>query len=875
MAKNLDINQSNSSMDPMERLSKIKIIQSRVSDIKDDIRSGVIDRMMLAKAVMDPKNVKFSKGSKATTVRIKFENGIVKEYELYSVIDVMQAYIRDSIIGPLSSFRLAYLHRYDPNFKIPENVNKEDFAREIGSVNKTIEIATKERIEYEGLEHIDDEERENIRKEAAERLIIESFLSAFLVINSYGNTFKMSPLEQKIAKYVDGTLDFCVQIAKECNWVDEDMGAACLSMIFRKESTDFYAISDVLNIKPLTDDEVIRFMERYITQEEFEQFITNMGECFIDHRKVVKYLTSPSKNKDSGSKAGIMTFDEFKAKISKKYLVEMFRYTKNKDVLQYMLPEQLITVYLEGLVADWDFQELIGINEILDSSVSPENKVKAIERCSRVGGFIKDMSEKVWSMLESGDLTIEDTKKLENLGCLKIERVIKQYKENKKRMIAEELDETPQISDEKLLAYFTPDIIIREFDKDKNDDVQDFIRETVKEMYEKKDLSMEEAITSELVNGDKEKLTEKCLLLYKSGDLSFDIFKKIGLSREEAFDLCRDNLNDEQLVIDMFNSSLVSQDDIIELLGDDFERIVFDYIKKGMSAKIIEGYYSTSQLIEMTRESHDEDGNEIPAKLTYENLVEVKSDIEIGIDEKGMSKKGKNRTSLLDLYLSDRLSYSELYDLVKANVISIDAANMINEKYNLIKDWDKLKEKGVTGKSILDMTGPMPGPGPISSGDVVGIDEGCIIDLYIAMGAKEYLEIDAKKCPVFKDYIIIPIIEKKVAYLEGKDGRTYIVPLKIVLEQINNPNGQMDLIGNARSRKEFNRQKAHIRSANHTRNWGRSVVQKTADLPSVPMSKEDAKEFISTHYGIICAIEKSYDTRKLAMIKRNNGHQNP
>ena len=540
-----------------------------------------------------------------------------------------------------------------------------------------------------------------------------------------------------------------------------------------------------------------------------------------------------------------------------------------------MLPDQLMSVYAEGLVEDSDFRKLIGVDEILDSSVSMEVKMKTLECYSKLGGFTENKSEKIWSLLENDELTMEDAKKLEEYRFLKIETIIRQYIENSRRKIANELGELPQISEEKLFEYFTPDIIIREFSKVKNGDVQDFIKQTLKEIYEKHDLNLEEAITSELASGDKDGLAEKCLLLYKSGLVNIDIFNKVEISEEEVFDICRANSENEQLLIDMFNSRLVSQDDMIEILGDNFDEIVFDYIKKGMSAKIIEGYYATTQLIDMTRETFNEDGTEVPAELTYENLAEIKGDIETGIDDKGITKKGKSRTSLLDLYLSDELSYSELYDLVKANVISMDVANMINEKYNLIKDWDKLKEKGVEGKSILDMTNPSPVPGPIGPGEVVGIDEGCIIDFYIAMGAKEYLEIDPKQCPVFKDYMIIPIIEKKVAYLESTDGRTYIVPLKIVLEQINNPNGQMDLIGNARSRKEFNRQKAHIRSANHTRNWGRRVVQKTAELPSVPMSNEDAKEFISTHYGIISAIENSYDSRKLAMIKQNNTQQVP
>lgn len=859
-------------------------------DIKKDMNSGEVTSELLIRAMINHGNLSFSKAGigQNSKVKIKLNGNITKEYDLYDVMNIMQEVVVTRVVDVFSNYRLAYLSEYDPEFKMPDKAPKNLVESRIRFINEaTDRYMVDQGIRDTFLKEHDinpDDLDNNIEwvklKADNKRLLYESnlihsFIEAFLIINVYESAFRKSPLAEYSTRYKKGMQNFCMQALEECKWVDDDIPLLAFSTLFGKESSAMVDFADKYGMKPLSDSEVILCIENYLKKEDFEEFVTKYGDCILDRKAVIEYMTNPKNSLNDHSKAGLMSYDEFQQKVSKHNLDNRYLATHNRDLIKYMTQEQIVRLYADGELEDRDLRRAVRPGDILNLPIDKEIKIAALKRGGNGRVFLGKFSEKIWAMFEDGEFSVDDIKKLEIADYFNVDTIVKQYIENSKRKIANELGVMPRVSEEKIYAFFTPDIILREFSKIKNDEVQNFIEQTLKEIYEKHNQDMEEEIASELVNGEKTDPIQKCLLLYGAGVVSIDIFKKVGISKEEAVDICRENSGDERLLIDMFNIELVSQDDMIDILGDNFDEIVFDYIKKGMSARIIEGYYTTSQLIEMTREIYDEDEKGGPAKLTYENLTEIKSDIETGIDEKGMTLKGKSRTTLLDLYLSDKLSYSELYDLVKANVISMDVANLINEKYSLIKDWDKLKEKGVEGKSILDITNPTTVLSPIGSGEVVGIDEDCIIDFYIAMGAKEYLEIDSKQCPVFKDYMVIPIIEKKVAYLESTDGRTYIVPLKIVLEQINNPNGQMDLIGNARSRKEFNRQKAHIRSANHTRNWGRKVVQKTAELPSVPMSKEDAKDFISTHYWIINAIESSYDSRKLDIIKKNSGHQNP
>ena len=130
------------------------------------------------------------------------------------------------------------------------------------------------------------------------------------------------------------------------------------------------------------------------------------------------------------------------------------------------------------------------------------------------------------------------------------------------------------------------------------------------------------------------------------------------------------------------------------------------------------------------------------------------------------------------------------------------------------------------------------------------------------MNVQQIKQIDPDQCPVFEGYTLIPVIEKKICFLEGLDGtRTYILPLKIVLEQIKNPKGSLDLIGNATSRNQFNNNKKYIESANHSLNWGRNVAIKMAKVSPV-MTTDDAKAFIAQSTQILSKLEQSYKKRK-------------
>lgn len=852
-----------------------------------DLTNGILAPEQLIRAMGSTDTFRFVQNKKTNLdmVKVRLDNKVIREYPVEDIVDYMENAFCSSLIERFDKFRLAYISEFNPDFKIPDSAPLAEIKKLRRELNKNTEdYVVEQKIKETFLaEHdVKPEDLDNniewlktkndAKKTLYETNVIHLFIEVFTILNVFEKAFRINTTyAPSIFSYKQSRQDSCMRWMEKCNSISPDMQLVTLSTLLRKKSAIIRVLDKNWGIKPLSDFDVIMCLEKYLKDEDYEEFITKYGDCIIDREEVIKYLTTQDKDGEKG-KSGRMTYEEFQQKVNRSDLENYYLTTHDRELLQYMSKEQITKLYADGNIEDRDLRKYIKPDEILDLPIDKEIKLVAL-MCSGNGKvFSSKHSEKIWKMVETGEFTIDNLRKLDDAGYFSIDTIVKQYIENSKRQIASELGELPKVSDDNLFKYFTPEILMKEISKH-DDDTLIFYKDMLKNIYEKNGANLEDVIKGELLkDSDKKLASEKACSMFVDGIVSPDTLKEIGISEDDAVKLALDNRDNEKRLIDLFNSGLVSELRMFEeVLDMDFD-LACELIGKGMSARVIGGLESTANLIDMTRAKYDKDGNEIPPVLTYENLAEIKDDIVTGIDEKGMTKSDNGTSTLLELYLSDNLSFAELYGLMEAGVITIDEANEIDEKYGYIKDWEELKEQGVKGHPLERLLLPNPEsdsrPG-ISKG-TVGIDEDCIIDLYISLGAEEYLEIDSNECPVFKDYIVIPIMDKKVAYLEESGGRTYIVPLKIVLEQINNPKGELDLIGNAPSRTIFNSQKQHIRSVNHTRNWGRKLLQKTADLPSVPISKEDADMFIIDNLTTIQAIEKSYDNRKYSMDKSQN-----
>ncbi|MBR2743903.1 MAG: hypothetical protein IKE01_01215 [Clostridia bacterium] len=850
----------------LDEISQIISNHSPMMETRKDIESNPELYKEILNALINPKYVQFIRNAdkKTYTCRLKLKGGVTKDYEMYTIIDILQRYVENGPLKNLHSIKLAYLKEYEEGFVMPE----EDMYKK--AVKEAIDLMddyVKHDSESKNIDENDVEEIDEIRKNMYARCIIQCFLQSFLTIHNFSKAFEKCPIAPQIEVYRKSGIDTCVNLVKGHQILDEDMKKLTLSMVFRKTSTDFELISENIRQTILSDQDVIKYLEEYIGKDGFFDFMKDYADCVVERKGVIEYLTGSKQKNNPNSLAGIITFDEYKNMIDQGVIENIYNYNHNRELIPYLSTLQILWLYSKGEIEDRDLRRNTTLKSILEADVDRETQMEVLTKKGKDKLFSGTESELIWKLFEDEHFWAVDVKELESAKYFDINDVIRQYEENQKRKIASELGECQVISDEHLFEYFTPDKILEMIDNGTADKNSQFFKDTLKDIYEKFNIELELSLVEEIeriYKDDRSGLVKESLMLLENGYINAVALHESSITEDDIIKYYEESGCPDNVIIELFNNGVISSDTAIELIDADIEERGFKLISNGMSASILEGFYSTADLIAMTRPSVDENGKELSPMLTYENLAEIKSDIITGLED-DEKKSGDKTSSLLDLYLAEELRYSELYGLANAGVISIEEANAINEKYNIIKDWEELKKIGIKGSPIDGLNPPpIPGPDPIPSVSrgPVGIDEECIIDFYIDLGATEYLKIDAKKCPVFKKYIIIPVIEKRVAYLESQDGRTYIVPIKIVLEQINNPNGDLDLMGNASSRNGFNRQKDYVRSVNHRRNWGRKIVEKTAELPSVRMSKEEAKEFIKSHQSSIKAIEDSYDKRK-------------
>ncbi len=262
-----------------------------------------------------------------------------------------------------------------------------------------------------------------------------------------------------------------------------------------------------------------------------------------------------------------------------------------------------------------------------------------------------------------------------------------------------------------------------------------------------------------------------------------------------------------------------------------------------------------------------EEKKKLSGSLELKDLAKIKEEIKTGLDELPTTEK-----TLIDMYTSDELTYAELYNLAEAGVISKEEADQINERYSVKKDLDKLVKKGVVGIQVdlTEAVKDIPSTNKIvdrstsakstSVRQNMGFDRKYIKEFYESIGATKAIKVDPTQCPIFNGYVLFIAEDKEIGFFEGEGGRTYILPLKIILEQIKNPGSEDDIIRRAKSKSEFNKEKRYIRSTNHTKNWVKNTAEKAAQI-STKMQRTDpkAKLFIAENTDLVRSSQLAYD----------------
>lgn len=844
-------------MEPKKSETEIRtvLIENGNSDSRDKYRLRKRDEDRVISAVTIPGRLKIDNKGYAL---VKFDDGTIEKYEITDIILAI-ASLADSHINRFYLTTGAYLSAHKGFDIVTPDVNTGDEERRI-DIDKMVTSL------YDG--HNTDKDESEDRRETGicslyEDLIANDFIAAFYMWEQVKRICNLVEPTREIIPHITEAEKLAIEFTKQIDKsLERDKTSySYVYQLISKKSSGAELVRQKYNPRPYTDDEVVRILTDLYSNDEIKEFIKLYGAYIIDRKGVMKQLINKR----------MFTEEELYSTIDKASAFICYADNGNKELLKCLGVSDLVSLYHMGKFDISQISRYVTLKELLMSNISKDSKMEILMSGKGNRVFGKTETAVIWELFEKDYFNVDEIKELESVRYLHVNTIIKNYYTEKKRKIAAELEIVSAISDEKIVEFFTPDIVARELRSGISDEQKDFYNKELRLLYEAAGRDIEQELVDFIMNGkDEDSVQEylECMKLYNEGFLSVDTLRRIGIPESIVENDYVNDMKDSKLV-EFFNGELLSQDALVELLDEDFDSRVFDLISAGMSAKAIKGFYSTLQLIELTKQTVDEDGTTIPAKLNYNQLAEIKDDIITGLDQNNRN----NQTTLLDLYLSCELSYSELYDLVAAGVISKVEADEINDRFSLEKGVAALEETGISGQPLANLIkpmpnpvpGPRPNPSPAPKRIAMGFDSKYIVEFYQKMGAKSIIQIDGEQCPVFDGYVIIPVIDKKIGFLEGDDGRTYILPLKIILEQINNPRGQMDLIGNATSRNGFNRDKRFVRSTNHTKNWVENTVKKAAEISPV-MTPADVREFKKDNSRLIDDVRKSYDYRKIHKI---------
>lgn len=655
--------------------------------------------------------------------------------------------------------------------------------------------------------------------------------------------------------------EVCVKVCNECeNSLKEsfvfDNGqmdiAMLISMIdyelIRKDSYTNMLAKKLLHVNQgVSDDDIINICNNFLGKDMSKKLFRYSGEEFLNRKRSFKYLI----------KNNIISKEDIVNRIGSEKLVEYFK-KGNDYLLEYLKQEDIFKLYLDGNINIKVLERYTNLRGLLLSDIEIDQKMKILKGENGRKAYSKSDSSLIWEFFEKNLLAVDDIFELHQMKYIKTDSIIKKYYDEKRRAIARELGAVKSVSDEKIVEYFTPEHIFNEIKNNYNDTNKIFYNTEIKTIYEKFNRNFEEELSNYIKNiceNDESKKQAEHMDLYKKGIVSASTLKKSNVSENSCLKYYQVNDCDNKVLIDFYNNNLISQDTVYELFNDEFDDKVLELINEGLDISVIQGLYSTSELISKAKNG----------KISLEQLSKIKSDVK--------AKSSKNETDLTDLYLSEDLTYAELYNLAEYGVISKEEADEINDKFNLREDLDKLRGKGIKGKpldflykdqpeKIIDDKNIHDSTTRIKYSKGNSVSSNLKVELFKKLGGKEIIEV--KDCPLFDGYVMIPIEEKKVGILEG-NGRTYIMPLKIFIEQVKNPGSELDLIGNATSRNSLNRKKDYVSSVNHTKNWGANVIKKMCKISSNKKSKT-ANELIESNRDILNQLSKSYDDRKVQYV---------
>lgn len=593
---------------------------------------------------------------------------------------------------------------------------------------------------------------------------------------------------------------------------------------------------NTFNIKKLNDTDIIFIIEKYIGKEDFRGHLDDYLETLFTNGTAMEKLES----------MGYINPREVSSYINGERLVDALKEKNSQHILRYLQKYDFFEAFSKGYISGRVLEKNTTIEDLFLKCFNKKSIMDILEKKI----YKTDATEVIWELYEKEYFNQDDLTQIYKIGYLSVDNIIKKYKEEHKRKIALEL-KCASISDEKLADFLTAERVL-ELTKGANANENiEFFKNELKSIYAEKGIDLErELIDKEKANfenqQDDEKTEKRTLLdLYKNGLVNLSKFTEGEVSEEEIINFYNEQ-NDDNIIIEAYNSGILSQEAILEQFES--EDILLEKIERGLNPNVLAGYYETQDLIKFYK----------AGKINIENLNKLKSYFDID--------------KINESYLSGKLDYEDLFGaFVKSGIIDYETASKINDKYDIELALEKLRKNGGIVGQDIELTRSVQDRNSYNKNsntkngqkgvyekntvsELFNINNQLSNQLFESLGAGEKVKVC---CKLFDGYIMVPFVEKKLALLEG-DGRTYILPLKIVLEQVEHKGSENDLIGNATYRSDLYTNTEYVRTANHAGNWGRNVIKRMGELnPTI-----DVKKLLEDNGDILTALEQQYKERK-------------
>lgn len=598
---------------------------------------------------------------------------------------------------------------------------------------------------------------------------------------------------------------------------------------------------NTFNIKKLNDTDIIFIIEKYIGKEDFRGHLDDYLETLFTNGTAMEKLES----------MGYINPREVSSYINGERLVDALKEKNSQHILRYLQKYDFFEAFSKGYISGRVLEKNTTIEDLFLKCFNKKSIMDILEKKI----YKTDATEVIWELYEKEYFNQDDLTQIYKIGYLSVDNIIKKYKEEHKRKIALEL-KCASISDEKLADFLTAERVL-ELTKGANANENiEFFKNELKSIYAEKGIDLErELIDKEKANfenqQDDEKTEKRTLLdLYKNGLVNLSKFTEGEVSEEEIINFYNEQ-NDDNIIIEAYNSGILSQEAILEQFES--EDILLEKIERGLNPNVLAGYYETQDLIKFYK----------AGKINIENLNKLKNYFDID--------------KINESYLSGKLDYEDLFGaFVKSGIIDYETASKINDKYDIELALEKLRKNGGIIGQDIDLTRSVQDRNSYNKNsntkngqkgvyekntvsELFNINNQLSNQLFESLGAGEKVKVC---CKLFDGYIMVPFVEKKLALLEG-DGRTYILPLKIVLEQVEHKGSENDLIGNATYRSDLYTNTEYVRTANHAGNWGRNVIKRMGELnPTI-----DVKKLLEDNGEILTALEQQYKEKRRKLDK--------